>query len=167
MRSIHDPHALEAFRRSHRIDPYRIQRLRAAYYKNHHPAARAVDELREEARPAATDSLAFHCLTLEAAHESSRDAATRLLFRTADDHRIESVILRIRSGRTALCISSQVGCGVGCSFCATGRLGARRNLTSDEILDQVVQANLRLRGEQRSVRNIVFMGMGEPLHNQV
>ena len=76
------------------------------------------------------------------------------------------MILRLQTGRTALCVSSQIGCAADCAFCATGKAGLRRNLTAGEILDQVVQANLHLAEEGRRVRNIVFMGMGEPFHNE-
>jgi len=97
--------------------------------------------------------------------DSQHDGATKLLFRTADELLIESVILRAGTGRTSLCISSQVGCAAACRFCATGQMGIARSLTASQILDQVVQANQILRAENRRVRNIVFMGMGEPLHN--
>ena len=93
-------------------------------------------------------------------------AASKLLFRTADGNLVETVILRIASGRTSLCVSSQVGCAARCGFCATGQMGIAVNLTRDEILDQVIQANELLRPEGRSIRNVVFMGMGEPLHNE-
>ncbi|MEO0529619.1 MAG: radical SAM protein [Planctomycetota bacterium] len=76
------------------------------------------------------------------------------------------MILRTATGRTALCVSSQIGCAAACAFCATGHMGIARDLTSDEILDQLLLANRHLRPEGRRVRNLVFMGMGEPLHNE-
>jgi 23S rRNA (adenine2503-C2)-methyltransferase len=79
---------------------------------------------------------------------------------------VESVILRTGTGRTALCISSQVGCAANCDFCATGKMGMAHDLSATEILDQVVLANELLRPEDRRVRNIVLMGMGEPFHNE-
>ena len=79
---------------------------------------------------------------------------------------IEAVILRIASGRTTLCVSSQVGCAAACEFCATGKMGIARNLSAAEILDQVLQAGQQLAAEKRTLRNIVFMGMGEPFHNE-
>ncbi|MDF1702194.1 MAG: 23S rRNA (adenine(2503)-C(2))-methyltransferase RlmN, partial [Planctomycetota bacterium] len=94
------------------------------------------------------------------------DGASKLVFATEDKLRIETVILRVLTGRTALCVSSQVGCAADCAFCATGKLGLRRGLRAGEILDQLVQANALLREEGRRVRNIVFMGMGEPFHNE-
>lgn len=67
--------------------------------------------------------------------------------------------------RATACISSQPGCGVGCPFCATGELGYRGNLTADEILEQVYWIGHAARRVRRRLRNVVFMGMGEPLHN--
>ncbi|EDY80955.1 radical SAM enzyme, Cfr family [Verrucomicrobiia bacterium DG1235] len=104
-------------------------------------------------------------LTLVSRIDSKIDGATKLLFETPDGKKIETVILRIATGRTSICVSSQVGCTEKCRFCATGELGFFRNLKSEEILDQVVQAGRILASEDRSLRNIVFMGMGEPLRN--
>ena len=99
-------------------------------------------------------------------HDSQIDGATKLVFQTLEKHRVEAVILRIASGRTSLCISSQVGCAAGCGFCATGKLGFVRNLSAAEMLDQVLLAKRLLREEGRTLRNVVVMGMGEPLHNE-
>ncbi|GAA4432511.1 23S rRNA (adenine(2503)-C(2))-methyltransferase RlmN [Bremerella cremea] len=106
-----------------------------------------------------------HPLQLAERLDSELDGASKLLFRTSEGLMIETVILRAGTGRTSLCISSQVGCAAACRFCATGQMGIARNLSPAQILDQVVQANEFLRAEDRRVRNIVFMGMGEPLHN--
>jgi 23S rRNA (adenine2503-C2)-methyltransferase len=106
------------------------------------------------------------CLEIIERHDSKIDGASKLVFQTRDGHRVEAVILRIASGRTSLCISSQVGCAAGCGFCATGKLGFIRNLTAAEMLDQVLLAKRLLREEGRTLRNVVVMGMGEPLHNE-
>lgn len=97
--------------------------------------------------------------------DSQIDGASKLLFETHDGKRIETVILRIATGRTSICVSSQVGCTEKCRFCSTGDLGFFRNLTRDEILDQVMQAGRIIASEGRKLRNVVFMGMGEPLRN--
>ncbi len=89
------------------------------------------------------------------------DGVVKFASRLADGARIESVILPIR-GRTTVCVSSQVGCGRGCVFCATGALGFGRNLSPEEIVWQVQAARER---QECRVDNIVFMGMGEPLDN--
>ena len=110
-------------------------------------------------------NLEFNHLKLIDRQDSKVDGASKLLFETVDGKKVETVILRISTGRTSLCVSSQVGCTEKCTFCATGAMGFFRNLTKDEILDQVVQAGRILAAEGRSPRNIVFMGMGEPLRN--
>ncbi len=83
---------------------------------------------------------------------------------TADSARIESVIIRDEDRVTA-CISSQVGCRMGCAFCRTGFLGLTRNLDAGEIVDQVIGMRRRLAETGEDLTNIVFMGMGEPLDN--
>jgi len=108
-------------------------------------------------------------LPLDILHEVTRvtssDArTTKLLFRTPDGCLIEGVLMHYRERSTA-CISSQAGCGYGCTFCATGKMGLSRNLSAGEIVAQVV-ALARLSVEQeRPLTNIVYMGMGEPLAN--
>ena len=94
--------------------------------------------------------------------QQSSDGTRKYLWRLADGEAIESVLIPSGSRRT-LCISSQAGCALKCSFCATGRMGFRRNLTPFEIAGQVREIVLRDPGEKPT--NIVFMGMGEPLLN--
>eukprot|EP01135_Chromosphaera_perkinsii_P004454 Nk52_evm10s282 gene=Nk52_evmTU10s282 len=98
--------------------------------------------------------------------ESGDYVTTKLLIRLRSGDEVECVLLR-HLKRTTLCVSSQVGCMMACSFCATGTLGQRANLTSGEIIEQLIHANrfLREKNEPRLVTNVVFMGMGEPLNN--
>jgi 23S rRNA (adenine2503-C2)-methyltransferase len=166
MKCIHDAAALEQIRGRLRIEPGHLRRLRNAFYKKHQPPEEALKRLPEPQRATFGSEVAFHALTLRSQHDSQRDGASKLLFRTSSGQMIETVILRIASGRTSLCVSSQVGCAVRCRFCATGQMGLAQNLSRDEILDQVIQANGQLRAEGRSIRNVVFMGMGEPLLNE-
>jgi 23S rRNA (adenine2503-C2)-methyltransferase len=90
----------------------------------------------------------------------SRDGTVKTLFRTADGHPVEAVLMRYRDGRTSLCLSSQSGCPLTCTFCATGQMRFRRNLTTSEIVDQAL--HFRRSGP---ITNAVFMGMGEPMLN--
>ena len=94
----------------------------------------------------------------------SKDRTNKVLFATQDERSIESVLMR-HDNRTTLCISSMVGCPVKCVFCSTGTMGFGRNLTAAEIVGQVIFFNQKLKQEDLRVRNIVFMGMGEPLLN--
>jgi len=97
-----------------------------------------------------------------AAHQVSSDGTEKFLWTLGDGEAIESVLIPEGKRRT-LCISSQVGCALGCVFCATGRMGFRRNLSAGEIVNQVRE--LVLRDPEHAPTNVVFMGMGEPLLN--
>ena len=97
----------------------------------------------------------------------SEDRSTKLVLGLSDGERIEAVHLpsEFRDPRLTLCLSSQVGCAMGCTFCATGAMGIKRNLTAGEIVGQVLVL-LRALGSERTQRiTLLFMGMGEPLHN--
>jgi 23S rRNA (adenine2503-C2)-methyltransferase len=110
-------------------------------------------------RRALAEELPFS--TLEVVHEAeSRDRTVKTLFRTGDGHPVEAVLMRYRDGRRSLCLSSQSGCPLTCTFCATGQMAFGRNLTASEILDQA----LHFRRIDR-VDHAVFMGMGEPMLN--
>jgi len=101
----------------------------------------------------------FSSLTV-ADEAQSKDGTVKTLFRTSEGHPVEAVLMRYRDGRRSICVSSQSGCPLTCSFCATGQMQFGRNLTASEILDQVLHFR-RL----EAVDHLVFMGMGEPLLN--
>jgi 23S rRNA (adenine2503-C2)-methyltransferase len=88
----------------------------------------------------------------------------KLAFQTTDGHLVETVLMRY-TNRNTVCVSSQIGCPVGCSYCATGRSGFVRDLTTGEITAQVLHYAQALQRENAHVTNVVFMGMGEPLLN--
>jgi 23S rRNA (adenine2503-C2)-methyltransferase len=97
--------------------------------------------------------------------QTSKDGTVKCAFSIGESQVIEGVLIPT-STRSTACISSQVGCSLACTFCATGRLKLLRNLTPGEIVDQVVYLNdLSLKNHQRPLSNIVYMGMGEPLLN--
>lgn len=117
--------------------------------------------------------------------QTSRDGTIKVVFRTHDEYFVEGVLIPT-AGRYTACISSQIGCALGCRFCATGQLGFSRNLSTGEIFDQVValsglagmrreETNMEVFGTKKTtdnapvpghnLSNIVFMGMGEPLLN--
>ena len=109
---------------------------------------------------------AFRLSSLEPILESTADAGltTKLLYQLDGGYSVEAVTMRYPR-RTTLCISSQVGCPIGCPFCATGQGKFGRNLKAHEILDQALDAARRLRPEGRRLSHVVFMGMGEPMAN--
>lgn len=166
MRSIHDRAGVESWRRAQRTDPQFVRSFRSAFYRQGLADDAALRQFSSEVLDGARREFDLHSLALENRHDSRLDGASKLIFRTAAGLLLETVVLRVATGRTSLCISTQVGCAAKCDFCATGKMGIARNLSRDEILDQVVQANQLLRPEGRRARNLVFMGMGEPLHNE-
>jgi 23S rRNA (adenine2503-C2)-methyltransferase len=105
------------------------------------------------------ESVPFSTLELVAERES-RDGTVKALFRTADGHPVEAVLMRYRDGRRSLCLSSQSGCPLTCTFCATGTMRFGRNLTASEIVDQALHFR-----RTEPVNHAVYMGMGEPFLN--
>jgi 23S rRNA (adenine2503-C2)-methyltransferase len=101
----------------------------------------------------------FSALEVEREAES-RDGTVKTLFRTADGKSVEAVLMRYRDGRRSICLSSQSGCPLTCTFCATGQMRFGRNLTASEILDQALHFR-----RIEPVDHCVFMGMGEPMLN--
>ena len=106
----------------------------------------------------------FSHLTPLTALQSSDGETTKTLLGLPDGQNIEAVLMRYARRRT-LCISTQAGCAMGCTFCATGQMGFRRHLTSGEIVEQVLHYARQLAAQGEQVTNIVLMGMGEPFHN--
>jgi 23S rRNA (adenine2503-C2)-methyltransferase len=99
--------------------------------------------------------------TLSLTHEAhARDGTVKALFHTHDGRPVEAVLMRYRDGRRSVCVSSQSGCPLTCTFCATGAMKFGRNLTASEILDQVLHFR-----RIEAVDHLVFMGMGEPMMN--
>lgn len=115
-------------------------------------------------RELVAEAVPFWSVTPEATAVSI-DGTTKWALRAGDSARIETVSIAHAKGRRTVCVSSQVGCALGCRFCATARLGAGRNLADEEIVDQVVFAAAAAERDDARVTNVVFMGMGEPLQN--
>lgn len=99
--------------------------------------------------------------SVEAAHGDT----LKIAFTLHDGQMIETVLMRHNDGRRTICVSSQAGCPMRCTFCATGTMGFKRNLTSEEIIDQVLHFARLLTPKNEKVTNVVLMGMGEPMHN--
>jgi 23S rRNA (adenine2503-C2)-methyltransferase len=134
----------------------------------HGKGARSVDDMTNlggETRARLSETAVIGGLEV-AEVQTSHDGTRKLRLVTRDGHSIESVIIP-DGDKTTQCISSQVGCAVDCQFCATAKLGLVRNLDAGEIVDQVYQARRLLAEVEpgRRISNLVYMGMGEPLHN--
>ena len=138
---------------------YRARQLYEGLYRQRRP----LDELTNiprllRARLADELPLAFTADTMQLADD---DTTAKWLWRAADGAQIETVLMRY-SARATVCVSSQAGCAMGCTFCATGQAGFERHLSSGEIVEQVLRAQ---HASPQRVSNVVFMGMGEPLAN--
>jgi 23S rRNA (adenine2503-C2)-methyltransferase len=110
------------------------------------------------------ESFSFSHLWTETVQDSTDGETRKTLFRLPDRQPLEAVLMRYAKRRT-LCISTQAGCAMGCVFCATGQMGFRRNLSSGEIVEQVLYYARLLAEQGERVTNVVVMGMGEPFHN--
>jgi len=119
----------------------------------------AMTNLPRALRSALEERVPFSTLTVET-EQRARDGTVKTLFRTGDGHPVEAVLMRYRDGRRTLCLSSQSGCPLTCTFCATGQMAFGRNLTASEIADQALHFR-----RAEPVDHAVFMGMGEPMLN--
>jgi len=171
--SVCDRMAMDRFFRVCRWDPYHLKRFRYALFVEGRSDANAVAMLPDHIRSAVVDRFRLHSLPLPVVVSSVADASEKALFtcRTTDafsseTFSFETVLIRGTSRRRTLCVSSQVGCAARCHFCATGQMGLSRQLATAEILDQVLHFRQRMRTTGEQLRNVVFMGMGEPLHNE-
>jgi 23S rRNA (adenine2503-C2)-methyltransferase len=139
---------------------YRARQLGKWIYKMRVSSFDQMTDLPKDFRSTLSNVAVISSLKL-AEERISHDGTKKYLFELGDGNRIESVLIP-DDGRFTLCISTQVGCALACTFCLTGRVGRIRNLKPSEILDQFLEVNSR---NSQAVTNIVFMGMGEPLDN--
>ena len=124
----------------------------------------AMSNLSKELRQRLREEFSLHTLREDTVQHSA-DGTIKTRFLTHDGHRIESVLIPVPDDeRFTVCVSTQVGCSLTCSFCATGRMGRKRNLEAYEIVDQVALVNQQcIESFGRPLTNVVYMGMGEPL----
>ena len=144
---------------------YRAKQIMIWLYEKNVDSFDAMTNVSRELRGRLDDTFDVNALALEDRLVSKIDGSEKYLFRTHDGNYIESVLIRnegSEEARITVCISSQVGCAMGCRFCETARLGLIRNLEAGEIIDQLCQVR-RISGQRNN--NVVFMGMGEPFMN--
>ncbi len=122
-----------------------------------------VSTLSKSLRARLVEAVPFAELTMDDV-QRSKDGTVKARFRTADDFPLETVLMRHGERRT-VCVSSQSGCALACTFCATGAMGLGRNLTGGEIFEQLLWAAREARVDGARIGNVVLMGMGEPFHN--
>ncbi|HET9847949.1 MAG TPA: 23S rRNA (adenine(2503)-C(2))-methyltransferase RlmN [Candidatus Dormibacteraeota bacterium] len=149
---------------------YRAQQAQQWFWQRLAPSYDAMRTLPASARRLLGSSFAHSTVTSKVKRSADGGQTVKYLFVLRDGRTVETVVMHYEGtqrsrARTTICVSSQVGCPIGCTFCATGRSGFDRNLTEAEIVDQFLQASRDLQQEQRSLTNVVFMGMGEPMNN--
>ena len=157
------------------LPKFRAKQLSNHYFANYSSDPATMTDLPAEGREELVAGLMPTLLNEVRRLETDKGDTIKFLWKLHDGALVESVLMRY-TGRITLCISSQAGCGMNCPFCATGQAGLTRNMSTAEIVDQIVRANAALaagelggrkKGDNTPdrVSNIVFMGMGEPLAN--
>ncbi len=142
--------------------PYRVDQVLRWVYRMAVDDFSLMTNMPGSLRERLSESMDLRPMPLQKRVEAD-DGTIKFLYRLSDGELIESVLIP-EDGHNTLCISTQAGCGMGCSFCETGTMGFRRNLSQGEILAQIAYA-VRYLGDRQLLRNLVFMGMGEPLLN--
>lgn len=157
---------IQEFITKNALPKYRAKQFYKAIYQDFISDFDELSTWSKELRELVKQDVVFSTL-LSKKEQSSEDAKTiKIVFeRISDKKRFETVLMRHDDGRNTVCVSSMIGCPVGCTFCATGNMGFIGNLTASEIVDQVLHIARFLKKEKQTVTNIVFMGMGEPLLN--
>ena len=152
---------LDAFIKNQGLPNYRADQLIHWIYARYASGIDEITEFSRDLRRRLNESAYISNLKIIRRLKSS-DGTEKYLFALQDDQTIESVLIP-DSDRLTLCVSSQVGCALGCLFCLTGKSGFIRNLKPHEIVDQIIAVNRTI--QNNKITNIVFMGMGEPLMN--
>lgn len=163
--SIHDEKRLKELFQEHKIPNFRYGQIENAIYKNFITDFDKIETIPKDLRELLKENCYYQSLSIDHEATSANGQTTKFLFKTEDDLLIEAVIMRHLSGRNTLCISCQAGCPMACTFCATWKLWLQKNLPLNEIIEQVMYAAKLLDSEWSRLRNVVFMGMGEPMLN--
>lgn len=159
------PGELGAWLESQGYKAFHALRLLRGVYEARGEKARARVRMPAGLEARVREAFAPEAATL-AQRQVSADGTTKLLLRLPDGRTVESVLMPdFHQDRAAGCISSQVGCAMGCDFCATTQTGFERNLTSGEIVEQFIRLRREAQSTGRTLRTVVFMGMGEPMLN--
>ncbi|MDP9352593.1 MAG: 23S rRNA (adenine(2503)-C(2))-methyltransferase RlmN [Chloroflexota bacterium] len=158
---------LRAWFRDHGHPQYRATQVWQALYRDLVVGPEEITTLSKALRQTLAEALPLPVLEPLRVWEADGGATRKALFRLYDGKAVESVLMQYEDGRATVCVSSQAGCAMGCVFCATGLGGFDRNLTTGEILGQILYFARDLHSRGGRLTNIVYMGMGEPLANPV
>jgi 23S rRNA (adenine2503-C2)-methyltransferase len=152
----------EAWVKEHGLDKYRANQIRHWLFIRLISSFKEMTNVSAPVKKLLTEKANIHHMDI-VRMQVSKDSTRKFLFRLQDGETIETVLIP-EKGHFTLCISSQVGCAMGCRFCLTGKHGFTRNLTAAEIIDQIIQVKKAMEYPDL-LTNFVFMGMGEPLAN--
>lgn len=156
---------LAVYCQEHDIPAFRVKQIMQALYHEGAETFEEIGTLPKNLREELTRSLTISTVRPVAREVSSDGSTTKVLFELPDKNTIEGVLMRFSDGRRTVCISSEVGCPLKCSFCASGTLRFKRSLTWEEIADQVIFFARVLRREKEELNHVVYMGIGEPFRN--
>jgi len=145
--------------------PYRFAQAKEAVFKQLISDWSEATTLPPALREKLNAEVPIHAFEVIRETESKLGNTRKAALKLADGNLIETVLMRHEGGRNTVCVSSQAGCPMACTFCATGTMGLKRNLTAAEIVAQVLHFSRLLNAIGERVTNMVFMGMGEPMHN--
>jgi 23S rRNA (adenine2503-C2)-methyltransferase len=143
---------------------YRAKQIRAWLYDKGAVSFQEMTDLPKPLRDVLEERVALGTIAVDT-EQVSKDGTRKRLYRLHDGQLVEAVLMAYEDGRRTACISSQAGCGMGCTFCATGQMGFARQLTSTEIFEQAALFARELTAGGERLSNVVLMGMGEPFAN--
>jgi 23S rRNA (adenine2503-C2)-methyltransferase len=159
-----DIHKIEKYIIQNKIPNFRLKQIKQAFFVESKGGWSEVSTLSKDLQKELSKNFSWFSFKSAEVKQEAKTKTKKAIFKLADDQIVETVLLKSKTGHT-VCVSSQVGCQMNCAFCATGQSGYARNLTAEEIVDQVVFWNNQLKATEEWVTSIVFMGMGEPFMN--
>lgn len=148
-----------------KLPKFRLKQILHAVYREGIACYDTMTVLPKEARELLAARAPIYSFTVVHEVASKSGDTVKSLFKMHDGQLVEGVLMRFADGRNSVCVSSQVGCGLKCGFCATGTMGFKRHLSSEEIADQVLYFDHYLKKHDSRVDHVIFMGMGEPFLN--
>lgn len=143
---------------------YRMKQIKQAVFVNLISSWEEATILSKDLRAALAETAVSSLVPVNIV-ESADGSTEKVLFETADGEKIEAVLIKSKDERHTVCVSSQAGCSLACAFCATGKMGCKRDLTAEEIVDQAMYFARELKKSGDHISNVVVMGMGEPFLN--
>ncbi len=157
---------IQEFINKHKLPKFRLKQFNLAFYQQLIDDFDQLTTWSKDLRDKLKSTTTFSSLEVIKELISANQSTIKVLCaRKSDGKKIEVVLMQHKDGRNSVCVSSMIGCPVGCKFCATGKMGFLGNLTAEEIVDQVLYFARKLKKQNKKVTNVVFMGMGEPLLN--